>query len=255
MENFFFAYPLLAGLVVMSVSLIGVITLNRFFSRWTQTHLHLLVSFAAGVFIVVAVGIFREIANVLSLPTMLGLALAGIGLMYLLGKTVTDYHHHHREDTCEHTRENARPHALRILAADAVHNAGDGIMIATSFTVSVSLGIAVTLAVVLHETLQELSEFFVLRRAGLSVRQALVRNFLVSGTVLIGITGGLLLGEAEVLRAGVLAVAGGALLSVIAQDLAPHSLRAAQREGIMLPLFWAALGAGMMALITTLISA
>lgn len=249
------AYPLFAGVTVMLVSLIGVITLNSFFARWVHTHLHYLVSFAAGVFAVVVVNIFREAAGTLSTPVLAGLTAAGIGLMYVLGKIIADYHHHHREDACGSISEHARPHALRILAADAVHNAGDGIIIATSFMASVPLGIAVTLAVLVHEVIQELSEFFVLRRAGLSTKEALMQNFLVSGTVLVGITAGLLLGEAEVVQAGVLAIAGGALLSVIAQDLVPHSLWVARQEGVARHLLWAALGTGTMAVIAATVAA
>jgi len=248
-------YPLLAGMMVMLMSLIGVIALNSFFQRWVHAHLSHLVSFAAGVFAVVVVNIFREAAATLALPALAALASLGIGIMYALGKVITDYHHHHREDACENIPDHARPHALRILAADAVHNASDGIVIATAFIASVPLGIAVTLAVMVHEAIQELSEFFVLRRAGLSTKEALVQNFLVSSTVLIGITAGLFLSEAKALQGGVLTVAGGALLLVVAQDLIPHSLLVARKEGVGRHMLWAALGAGAMAAIATTVAA
>src|SRR3989339_1954426 len=64
------------------------------------------------------------------------------------------------------------------LFGDAVHNFIDGLVIAASYSVSIHLGIATTLAVILHEIPQEIGDFGVLVHGGLTVRRALLFNFL-----------------------------------------------------------------------------
>jgi zinc transporter ZupT len=80
--------------------------------------------------------------------------------------------------------------------------------------------------------LQEISEFFVLREAGLSVRTALLYNFLVSSTILIGAIGGyFLLEQFEALEIPLLGLAAGSYLIVVFHDLIPHSINAATERG------------------------
>ncbi|MHB1087019.1 MAG: ZIP family metal transporter [Minisyncoccota bacterium] len=82
-----------------------------------------------------------------------------------------------------------------------------------------------------HEMLQEISEFFVLREAGLSVRRALVMNFLASATILIGALGSyFLLERFESVEVPLLGLAVGSYLIVIFHDLIPHSLESARLD-------------------------
>src|SRR3989339_602316 len=72
------------------------------------------------------------------------------------------------------------------LFGDAVHNFIDGLVIAASYSVSIHLGIATTIAVILHEIPQEIGDFGVLIHGGLSVKKALFFNFLSALTSIIG---------------------------------------------------------------------
>lgn len=71
------------------------------------------------------------------------------------------------------------------LVGDAMHNMIDGLLIGASFSVSIPLGIATTVAVILHEIPQELGDFGVLLHSGYTVKKALFFNFLSASTAII----------------------------------------------------------------------
>jgi zinc and cadmium transporter len=64
------------------------------------------------------------------------------------------------------------------LSADATHNLIDGMLIGAAYTVNASVGLATTIAIILHEIPQELGDFGVLVHAGFSKGRALAFNFL-----------------------------------------------------------------------------
>lgn len=68
-----------------------------------------------------------------------------------------------------------------------VHNLIDGLIIGASYIVSIPVGIATTLAVVLHEIPQEIGDFGVLIHGGFSKRKALLLNFLTALTAVLGV--------------------------------------------------------------------
>ena len=80
--------------------------------------------------------------------------------------------------------------ARRLLLTDGIHNAADGIFLAASYAVSPALALVAGVSIFVHEALQEISEFFVLKDAGYSTKGALVVNFLTSSTIIIGAIGG-----------------------------------------------------------------
>ncbi len=82
-----------------------------------------------------------------------------------------------------------------------------------------------------HELVQEVSEFFVLKQAGYSTKKALLTNFAVSSTILIGSIGGtFLLDTFSELELPLMGIAAGAFLVVVFQDLIPHSVRKAKAK-------------------------
>lgn len=64
------------------------------------------------------------------------------------------------------------------LIGDGIHNFVDGILIASSFLVDPALGLATTIAIVLHEIPQEISDISVLIRGGYKKKRAVTLNFL-----------------------------------------------------------------------------
>ena len=238
---------LLYSVLIMLASLVGVFSVWRRAGRAIERNLNLLVSFSAGVFIVIAYQLGIEVVEH-SDTLGSGLVWIVIGLLavWLLFKFLPSSHHHHDEasETHPHSRLNAR----RIMTSDALHNLGDGILLATSFAVSSSLGMLTALSIFVHELVQEISEFFVLRQAGYSTKSALILNFAISATVLLGALGGFFLLESfETLEVPLLGLASGAFLVVVFHDLIPHSVRSSKRENLYWRhLLWFLIGAVLM---------
>ena len=238
---------LLYSVLIMLASLVGVFSVWRRAGRAIERNLNLLVSFSAGVFIVIAYQLGIEVVEH-SDTLGSGLVWIVIGLLavWLLFKFLPSSHHHHDEasETHPHSRLNAR----RIMTSDALHNLGDGILLATSFAVSSSLGMLTALSIFVHELVQEISEFFVLRQAGYSTKSALILNFAISATVLLGALGGFFLLESfETLEVPLLGLASGAFLVVVFHDLIPHSVRSSRHENLYWRhLLWFLIGAVLM---------
>uniref|UniRef100_A0A7S0XRM1 Uncharacterized protein n=1 Tax=Hemiselmis andersenii TaxID=464988 RepID=A0A7S0XRM1_HEMAN len=80
-----------------------------------------------------------------------------------------------------------QPIVVNILVGDFFHNLFDGIAIASAFRACGDLGWIVTASVVLHELPQELSDFCILVRAGLTMPVALVANLVSAASTFIGV--------------------------------------------------------------------
>lgn len=116
--------------------------------------------------------------------------------------------------------------AYVVTAGDLVHNIVDGFVIAAAFrSCSSALGWSVTLAVICHEVPQELSDFLILRKAGLSYCQALFVNVMTALGSLLGVVAVLLMGNNPLTNAYLLAFSSGVLIYLAATDLLPPMLR------------------------------
>ena len=109
------------------------------------------------------------------------------------------------------------------LVGDGLHNFLDGVIIAVSYFISLPVGIATTLAVVLHEIPQEIGDFGVLLHAGFSRGKALLLNFgsallAVLGAIVTLIVGGNVPGVEKVL----VPIAAGGFIYIAASDLIPE---------------------------------
>lgn len=118
----------------------------------------------------------HRLASTSVLPTVL----FGIILFYVLEKFALWRHCH--EQPCDvHTRAGTM-----ILIGDSLHNFVDGVAIAAAFSGSIPLGIATSLAVIVHEVPQEVSDFAILLESGYSRSRALWFNTLSSLAALPG---------------------------------------------------------------------
>jgi zinc and cadmium transporter len=111
------------------------------------------------------------------------LIVAGVLFFFILEKFL--HWHHHGEDKDD---DYVHPVGKLILFSDGVHNFMDGIIIGTSFLISIPVGIATTLAVILHEIPQEIGDFAVLLHSGYTKRRALWLNFLSALCAIVGAT-------------------------------------------------------------------
>ncbi|MEK7479693.1 MAG: ZIP family metal transporter [Patescibacteria group bacterium] len=245
---------LIASFLVMLVSLSGKLVTWRAAGPFIERNLHFFVSFAAGVLLVVTYSISSEmIEHAGSFAAGFPWVVAGALLVLVAFRYLPHFHHHHDVEAADHA--HTRIDAGRVLLSDGIHNVGDGIVIAASFAASPLLGIASTASILVHEVLQEISEFFVLRQAGLSVRTALTYNFLVSATILIGAVGGyFLLEQFEAFELPLLGLAAGSYLIVVFHDLIPHSIDSARERGHYLKhMVFFAVGIVLMAALVTLL--
>ena len=70
---------------------------------------------------------------------------------------------------------------------DGVRNLIDGMIIAASFFINITVGLATTVAVIFHELPQEIGDFEVLVYGGLTRYRALFVNFLSTLTAVVGV--------------------------------------------------------------------
>lgn len=242
-------YLLLACGAVMLASLSGKLIAWRGLGTFVEGRLHYMVSFAAGVFAIFAVLLVSEVVEHMGgLQALLYIALGAVGVG-LVCALLPLRHHHHRDGRHRHLD------AHRLLLSDSLHNMGDGIVLAAGFALGPAAGIPAAVGVLVHEAVQEIAEFFVLRDAGYSSRKALLYNFLTSSTILVGALGGWwLLGLFEALEAPLLGLAAGGVLSVVLYDLVPHSLSDARTSARLVPhLVWFVVGAIVMYTVVTLV--
>ena len=141
----------------------------------------------------------------------------GIVLFFMMERYFY-WRHCHEEGVCE-------VHAFTYLnlIGDGFHNFIDGMVIAASFIVSVKLGIATTLAVILHEIPQELGDFAVLVHGGFTKKKALLCNFISALMAMIGAIAGYFIADITAGFANfILPLTAGGFIYIATSDLIPE---------------------------------
>lgn len=176
-------YALVSVLIVSLISFVGIITLV-FKKQYLKGFLLFMVSFAAGgllgdVFLHLLPELIEESGFSLSISLYI---LVGILSFFILEKIL---HWRH----CHMAGESGHSHPLGLinLVGGGFHNLIDGALIAASYALSIPVGIATTVAVVLHEIPQEMGDFGVLLHAGMKVKKALLFNFLSELLAFVGV--------------------------------------------------------------------
>lgn len=173
--------------------------------------------------------------------------LIGILLFFILEKFITWHHCHDRECKIHH------PSTIgpMIIIGDSLHNFIDGLIIGGSFLINIPLGIATTLAVLLHEIPQEIGDFGVLIHAGYSKKKALLLNFLSALTAIIGTVVALTVGAmSESFIAYLLPFAAGGFIYIAASDLIPELHKNFKTSTSILQVLIFILGIALMYLLT-----
>ncbi len=211
-------YACIAAVGVMVMSLSGVLFTTKLTRQFLEERLPYLVSFSAGVFLVSAFLLALEVFE-LSESLLIGAVLIMVGYLLAWGvqRFLPETHHHHDEH-CSRERRGVRS----LIIGDGIHNIADGVVIVSAFAVSSTVGVVATISIMIHEALQEVAEYFVLRRAGYTARQALLINFAVSATILLGVLLGSLALVVHDLEVFLLALAAGFFLQVVIHDLLPR---------------------------------
>lgn len=214
-----YLYVFISVIIISLVSFVGVFTLgmrSEFLKKITLT----LVSLSAGTLLGGA--FFHLLPEAIELgagiQTVFLYVVLGILFFFILEKVMCWRHCH--VPTSEH-----HPHHLGMmnLVGDAAHNFFDGIVIAGAFLAGTEVGIATTLAVVLHEIPQEIADFGVLIHAGFTRKKALMLNFLIALMAMLGAAITLLIGtQINSFIAPVIAFTAGGFIYIATSDLMPE---------------------------------
>ena len=212
-------YSLLSVTVVSLISFVGVFTLALKKQR-LQDFLLYLVSFSAGALLGdVFIHLLPEIAEEKGFDLSISFyILIGIVSTFIIEKIL---HWHHAQDSNQH--KHLHPVTLITLFGDGLHNFIDGVIIAASFMLNFQLGIATSIAVILHEIPQEIGNFGVLLHGGFTKGKALFYNFLSALTAVLGALVVLILGtQLEGSLPILSAYAAGTFIYIAGADLIPE---------------------------------
>ena len=129
--------------------------------------------------------------------------------------------------------DDVAPFATMNLFGDGAHNFVDGVLITASFLADPALGVATTVAIVLHEIPQEISDVAVLIQGGFSRRKAVLLNFCCATACLVGAISTLLFSQLmELNLAAMLAFTAGGFIYIATSDLVPLLRGKALRSSI-----------------------
>ena len=176
-----------------------------------------LVAFSAGTLIGGAfLHLMPEAAEELDTETLFGIFISAFAGFFLIEKLLF-WRHCHKEDCPVHS------FGYMNLVGDGIHNFIDGLVIAGAFLIDWQLGLATTLAIAAHEIPQEIGDFGVLVQAGFKYKSALLVNYLVALTVVLGgLAGYFFFSSLAAILPYVLPVAAGGFVYIAASDLIPE---------------------------------
>lgn len=230
-------FIILATLTISLISLVGLFTLSRRVNLSGKL-LNLIVSFAAGA--ILAVVFFDLLPEAFEMLHSLLWVLVGIALFFIFESGL--HWHHHHENCSQHDKKD--PIVFLNLLGDALHNFLDGVLIAASFLTGNAVGVATTFAIALHEIPQEIGDFAILVKGGLSKGRALFFNFISAiFAVLGGIIGFLFLSSLEGLIPYVISLAAGGLLYIATADIIPDLQRERNYKKMLMQIIAFILGA------------
>jgi len=138
-------------------------------------------------------------------------------IFFFFMEKLLHWRHCHKENCPIHT------FGYMNLVGDSLHNFIDGLVIAGAFIIDFKLGIATTLAIALHEIPQEIGDFGVLIHAGFRKKKALIINFIIALTVVLGgIIGYFISFSLNNIIPYLLPFAAGGFIYIAASDLMPE---------------------------------
>ncbi len=214
-----YLYAFASVIIVSLVSLIGVFSLSLK-DEIVKKYVSLFISLAVGALLGDAfIHLIPEAFENFSNSTLVSLLIIfGIFIFFIMEKFL---HWHHHEDDTE--INHVHPVGKLLIFTDSFHNFIDGIIIGVSFLVSIPVGIATTLAVVLHEIPQEIGDFAVLIHSGYDKKKALWLNFISSLTAIVGLVLALIFGSmAQILTSFIIPIAAGGFIYIAVADLIPE---------------------------------
>ncbi len=165
-------------------------------------------------------------------------------------------HQHSHSPMAEHA-SSGHAHAAHgaggwaVLLGDSVHAFGDGVLVAGAFMADLRLGLAATLAVLVHEVPHHMGDLVVLRQGTAKPRHAVIKLLMTGAvTVLGGLLGFTLIVGHETWLPYLLTAASGSYIYVALADLIPQLQRRLDARATLSQIVWLFAGMGMVTLAT-----
>lgn len=211
-----FIWALGASIVVSLISFVGVISL-LLKENLLNKILLLLISFSAGALIGGAfLHLIPEAVEKSGKREVYLFVIIGFIFFFILERYL-HWRHCHKE-TCE-----IHAFAYLNLVGDGIHNFIDGLIIGSSFTVSIAFGMTTSFAIIMHEIPQEIGDFGILVYGGLNKNKALFYNFLAAVTAILGtIIGFVLANVSNNFLTLLMPMAAGGFIYIASCDLIPE---------------------------------
>ncbi len=235
--------------IVIATAIIGIISLSGiliiFSGRQKENRLKPIISLAAGSLLaVVFLDLLPETIeeSIFDPHLIFGTVLASI-LFFFLFERVLHWHHcqcETHEQPCGEVKKNL---VYFNILGDSIHNLVDGFLVASAFMLDFHSGIFVTLAVIMHEIPQEISDFGVLLYAGLSKAKALFYNFM---TALVAVFGAVIFyffgSQFEYIIPLMAALAAGNFIYLATADLIPELHHEKNPKKVVIHSIWLIVG-------------
>ncbi len=189
---------------------------------------------------------------------LFGTLLAGLIFFFLLDKAQLYHHGHEHAHNDSHAHEHDHAHAAghthdvkhnhasggwAVLLGDSVHCFGDGILIAAAFMADIKLGLAATVAVLVHEVPHHMGDLVALRQAQQSATQAMVKLSAAGAvTVLGGVLGYVLVDQLQSALPYLLVIASSSFMYVALADLIPQLQKRLSLRETVAQVAWLAVG-------------
>jgi zinc and cadmium transporter len=216
--NSIWLYSLLSVFLVSILPLAGIFILGINIKKLRKLLIYL-VSFSAGALLGDAfIHLLPEVIDEGYTTLAAVYILCGILIFFILEKFVHWQHCH-----APITKKHIHPFAYTNLFGDALHNFIDGLIIAASYTVSIPVGIATTVAVILHEIPQEMGDLGIMLYAGFSKKKAVLLHFFVGLVAVLGTLLGLTLSNFfQNSQVFLISIASGGFIYIAGSDLIPE---------------------------------
>jgi len=249
-------YSTISVLIVSLISLVWIITLGVRIEKLKKILLYL-VSFSAwALFGDVFIHLLPQTVKENGFTILTAIFIMSWILFGLITEKIIHRNHCHMPITKTHIH----PFAIMNLVWDIVHNFIDGLIIWASYLLSIPVGIATTLAVILHEIPQEIWDFGVLIHGWFSRKKALLVNFLTALTSIIWLIIALILNNFSnnlTLPAGrlvwfLIPFAAGSFIYIAWSDLIPELHKENKIWQTLIQLLFFLLGIGIMSLLLIL---
>ncbi len=239
-------YAIGSVLLISLMSLVGVFTLS-IKPKTLDRILIYMISFSAGALIGDSfVHLLPEIAEEHGFGIDISIMImVGIAFSFIVEKIIHWRHCHHTT-----THDHPHPFAWMNLFGDGVHNFIDGLIVGAAYMISIPVGIATTIAVILHEIPQEIGDFGVLLHGGFSKFKALMLNFATALLSLLGTIIALFLDHyVENLTTYLIPFAAGSFIYIASADLIPELHKEVAVKKSLLQFFFFVLGIAIMFLL------